>query len=170
MARTENVYLTGTLSWVRDRTPDEWGNYKATIHPDSESLEKVRELAAEGVKNVIKKDENGYYVTYKRPVQKMINGKVVGFIPVILLDGSQKLPDGSFAPMRDVNVGNGSTGVMKLQVYEHRTPGGGKAKAARLESIRVDNLVPFQSKAEFSEEELRITKGLDQQPDSDPGW
>lgn len=161
---TENKYLRGKLSWVRPDKPDPWGNYKATIHPDVESLEIARGLAAEGVKNQIRKDEDGYYIVYRRPTQKLIRGKVQAFVPVEMLDGNTKLPDGSYAPLRDVMVGNGSDGVIKLQVYEHGTPSGGKAKAARLESIRIDNLVPFSGREQFTPDEQRQTKGLDDVP------
>lgn len=155
MARTYNEYIKGKLSWVRPDKPDPWGNYKATIHPDAESLEKIRELAAKGMKNKIGKDEDGYVVTFRRPTQKMMKGKVVAFTPVELLDGTQpKLADGSFPPLRDVAVGNGSDGVIKLQIYEHPTPSGGKAVAARLEAIRIDNLIPFK-KTDISDFEAR---------------
>jgi hypothetical protein len=164
MARTYNEYITGKLSWVRPDKPDPWGNYKATIHPNAESLEKVREMAAEGVKNKIGKDEDGYFVTYRRPTQKMMKGKVVAFTPVELLDGTQpRLPDGSYPPLRDVAIGNGSDGVIKLQVYEHGTPSGGKAKAARLEAIRIDHLIPFTKSDRFDEEGRQIGE-LDEQP------
>lgn len=162
---TDYVYLKGKLSWVRPDKPDQWGNYKATIHPDAESLEKVRELAAEGVKNIIKKDEDGYYVTYKRPTQKVYNGRVQGFAPVEILDGNTPLPGGGFSPLRDMNVGNGSSGIMKLQVYSHKTPSGGKAKAARLESIRIDNLVPFTSARDsFEPDQAQAMSGFDDKP------
>lgn len=155
MARTYNEYIKGKLSWVRPDKPDPWGNYKATIHPDNEGLEKIRELCAEGLKNRIGKDDDGYFVTFRRPTQKMMKGKVVAFTPVELLDGTQpKLADGSYPPLRDVAVGNGSDGVIKLQIYEHPTPSGGKAKAARLEAIRIDTLIPFK-KTDLSDVEAR---------------
>lgn len=161
---TTNVYIKGKLSWVRPDRPDPWGNFKATIHPDSESLEKIRELCNQGLKNQIKKDEDGYFVTFRRPSQKLIKGKVQAFTPVEILNGmTEKLPDGSYPPLRDVAVGNGSDGIIKLQVYEHKTPSGGKAKAARLESIRIDNLIPFK-KEDFNPDEARQVKGLDEQP------
>jgi hypothetical protein len=155
LARTYNEYIKGKLSWVRPDKPDPWGNYKATIHPDDEGLNKIRDLQSKGLKNTLKKDEDGYNVTFRRPTQKMMKGKVVAFTPVELLDGTQpKLADGSFPPLRDVAVGNGSDGVIKLAVYEHATPSGGKAVAARLEAIRIDELVPFK-KTDLSDVESR---------------
>lgn len=160
-----SVYVKGKLSWVRHDRPNEWGKYTVTLHPDTPSLEIIRELQAEGVKNQIKKDEEGYYVTFSRPVSKEIKGRIVTFSPVELLDGRQPpLPDGSFPPLRDVLVGNGSDGVVKLETFYHRTPGtNGKAMAARLAAIRVDNLVPFDKQSR-TEEELFQIKGLEEQP------
>lgn len=157
MAATEYVFLTGKLSWVKTTVPDEWGKWKATIHPNNESLEKIRDLQAEGIKNVLKKDEDGYCCTFSRPTQKMIKGKVVGLAPPEVLQADGK------TPLTGVLVGNGSDGVIKLEVYPHGTPGGGKAKAARLLSIKVDNLIPFEMKKDFSEGQLLAVEGLAEQ-------
>lgn len=156
---TKNVYVRGKLSWVRPDKADKYGNYTATLHPDAESLEKIRDLCAQGVKNQIKKDEDGYCITFRRPTQKMMRGKVVGFTPVELLDGTKPLDGGGFAPLRDVAVGNGSDGVIKLQIYSYPTPSGDKGLAARLESIRIDNLVPFR-REDFNPDEERQNKGI----------
>lgn len=164
MARTTNVYVKGKLSWVRPDKPDPWGNYKATIHLDQESLNIVKKLCDEGLKNRIGQDEDGYFVTFRRPTQKVIKGKVVAFSPIEVLDGTkEKLPDGSYFPWKGEAIGNGSDGVLKLQVYEHPTPSGGKAKAARLEAIRIDHLVPFK-KEDFNSFESRQIGELADQP------
>lgn len=154
---TEHVYIQGKLSWVKCQQPDEWGKWKVTIHPNEASLEKVRELQGEGIKNVLKKDDDGYKVTFSRPTQKMVKGKVVGLAPPEILQADGK------TPLTGVLVGNGSDGTVKLEVYSHGTPGGGKAKAARLLSIKVDNLIPFEMKRDFSEAQQEMVKGLDEQ-------
>jgi hypothetical protein len=164
MARTQNVYVKGKLSWVRPDKPDPWGNYKATIHPDPESLNIIRGLLDRGLKNKLGQDEDGYNMTFRRPTQKVIKGKVVAFSPVEVLDGTKdKLPDGSYFPWKGEAIGNGSDGVLKLQVYEHPTPSGGKAIAARLEAVRVDNHIPFQ-KDDFTKFEERQIGALADQP------
>lgn len=158
MSNTEFVYITGKLKWVRVQTPDPWNNWKVTVYPDNPSLDKIRELQAEGVKNVLKKDEDGYFVVFRRPASKTMKGKVVGFAPPEVL---QK--DGT--PLRDVLVGNGSDGVVKLEVYSHNTPGGGKAKAARLLALRVDNLIPFTVDKDFDPDQQKAVKDLMEQPE-----
>jgi hypothetical protein len=159
MAKTEYVYLQGKTKWFRHTAPDKWGKWKHLLYPNKESLEKLRELQSEGLKNVIHKDDDGEYVYLSRATQKMINGKVVGFAPPEVLG-----PDGK-TPLRDVMIGNGSDVTTKLEVYSHGTPSGGKAKAARWASTRVDNLVPFEGKRDFSEDEEKQVRGLDQQPE-----
>ncbi len=162
----EYIYLKGKVKWCRPSAPDPWGNWKTEQYLEGDDLERVRELQARGLKNVIKKDEDGYFTTWRRPVQKVYNGKVTGFAPPEVLDGSRKLDDGSYAPLRDVNIGNGSDCIIKLQIYSHKVPGGGDKKgiAARWESIRVDNLVPFEGKKDFTDIEEKQVRGLENVP------
>jgi len=160
MASTEYVFVKGKLSWVKTTVPNEWGKWTCTIHPNEESLNKIRDLQAEGVKNVLKKDDDGYYVTFSRPTQKMIKGKVIGLAPPEVLQADGK------TPLTGQLVGNGSDGVVKVEVYSHSTPGGGKAKAARLLSIKIDNLIPFELKRDFTAGQQEAVAGLpEQQPE-----
>lgn len=153
---TDYVYIQGKLSWVKTQVPNEWGKWTCTIHPNQASLELIRELQTEGVKNVLKKDDDGYYTTFSRPTQRMIKGKVIGLAPPELMQ-----PDGK-SPLTGVLVGNGSDGTVKLETYYHGTPGGGKARAARLHSIRIDNLIPFELKRDFDPAQQEMVKGLDE--------
>lgn len=150
---TRYEYIGGKLSWVKVHAPNQWSKWTCTIHPTPESLEKVRDMQAEGLKNVIKKDDDGYYCSFSRPTSTVIQGKVRGYAPPKLLD-----KDGVETP--NVNVGNGSDGVVKLEVYSHKTPGGGTAIAARLDSIRIDNLIPFEGNRDFTPQEREQVEGL----------
>lgn len=155
--KTEFIFLPGKVKWCRPQVADPWGSYKTVQYLEGDALEKVRELQGKGLKNILKKDDDGYHVTWRRPQQKMIRGKVVGFAPPEVL-GSDNLP------LRDTNIGNGSDCTIKLCVYEHKTPGGGEAIAARWEAVRVDNLVPFDNKSDFNEDEEKAVRGMDKQP------
>jgi hypothetical protein len=155
MARnTDYVYIRGKLKWVRTTAVNPWGKYTCTVYPlPGEDLEKVRELQSEGVKNLLKKDDDGYYITYSRPSEKTDkNGRKFGLAPVEIM-----LKDGS---KFDGNVGNGSDGTVKLEVYQHSTPSGGKAKAARLLAIRVDELVPYEPNRDMQKDQEMATRGL----------
>lgn len=163
--KQEYIFLEGFFKWVRWETPDqEYRKYNAVIYPTPESLEIVRDLQSEGIKNVVKKDDDGYYVAFGRPHAKERKGRPdIIFGPVKLFDGTKKREDGSFEEFPSgTQVGNGSTGIMKLEVYEHPVPGGNnrKAKAARLVSIRIDELIPY-SKASMSDGELHAQEGMD---------
>lgn len=164
------VFLKGKVKWFRAMTPDPWGNWKTDFYPVPESLELIRELqtaksGVNGIKNTLKKDEDGYYITFRRPQQKMMKGKVVGFTPPQVLDGSKQNEDGSNPPLAEASlVGNGSDATIKLEIYVHGTPGGGKAKAARWDSARIDNLIPYEVKRDFTELEKKQIEGLASQP------
>lgn len=150
----EEVYLKGKAKWAnRLFVPDiEYKKWSLSLYPDAVSLETIRDLQAQGVKNVVKKDEDGYHVNLGRPTEKVMRGKVVAFSPPVVLD-----KDG--APFAGP-IGNGSDVTVKMEVYSHGTPGGGKAKAMRLSSVRVDNLVPFE-KSDFTDEEQEQVEGMD---------
>lgn len=167
MAKTEFVFVQGKGSWIKTQIPNKFGKWAVTLHPTASSLEVIKKLKEEGIKNELKKDEDGYYMTFNRPVSKEFRGKIQGFQPPRVLDGSKKLEDGSHPPL-DALVGNGSDVTLKLEVYKHKTPSGGEAKAARLLSIRVDNLVPFIPAKDFDEDDMRAVNGLEDQPAQQP--
>ena len=156
MRKTEHIFLQGKSKWTRVDHPDQYGAYSTVLYPNAASMKKIYELKERGLLNVIKKDEDGEYITFKRPTQKTINGKVRGFTPPECLDAQgNKLK---------AFIGNGSDVTVKLEVYGYKSPLGGKeGVAARLDSIRVDNLVPYERES-FPEDEKKQVEGLDEQP------
>ena len=156
--KSEYIYVQGKVAWFRNKTPNQWNKYSVQIHPNPKSLEKIRDLQAEGLKNAVKKDDDGYYCNFTRPVTKeFASGKIVSFTPVEVFDKDGEVFDGL--------VGNGSDVTLKIEVYEHGTPGGGKAKAARWVSARIDNLVPYETDRDASEETKEARVGLPEQPE-----
>jgi len=153
-------YVQGKASWVRVVKPDTTFNvWTVTIHPTPESLDKIRDWQAEGLKNQLKKDEDGYYTKFRCPVSReRKDGSIWTFLPPETLDKDGKPMDGSV-------IGNGSDVTLKLEVYEHNTPGGGRAIAARLVGVRVDNLVPFDPETDFRPDEMARVEGLKEQPE-----
>lgn len=136
----ELVKIEGALSWVKvdPSNPEppfgeeKSGKWSCCIHPKPEGVELIRDLQAVGLKNVVKKDENGYYTKFSRPCFKFNKEgvKTKDF-------GSPKLTGAE-----PKEIGNGSLGTLTLEVYEHPTPGGGKAKAARLVAVDITRLTP----------------------------
>jgi len=166
---TEYIFLQGKGSWIRPHQVNPWGKWSMVLYPDAKSLEKLRELQAEGVKNSISKDDDGWYVRLSRPTELKVNGKLIGLRPPEVFDATKPLPDGGYMPLKDTPIGNGSDVTVKMEVYQHRVPSGpdGKpkyAKAMRWNSLLVENLVPFQSRKEFTEDELKAVRGFEEQP------
>jgi hypothetical protein len=141
--------LSGKLMWCRLTDLNRYGKWSLDLYPDNESLEKLRELQAEGVKNVIKKDDDGYHVQISRPsTVEFQKGVVQSVTPPRIRDkDKQPLP-------ANVLVGNGSDGVVTVEVYTHRVPNSEKrAKAMRLYGVEVHNLIPFELTEEKAQEE-----------------
>lgn len=138
--RTEEAhYLKGTFSFVTHLQPDfrfeEGGKWSTRIHLVGAELDKFRELQAKGIKNTLKKDNDGWYATLSRKCQYIINGRSVGRDPpeVFRMEGENKIPI-------KVKVGDGSTGVAKVILWRGvKYPG----VNLRWEAIKIDSLVPF---------------------------
>lgn len=167
------VYLKGKFKWCRPNKPDPWGNWKTDFYPTSEDMEKFRELkkthpttGALGIRNVIKKDDDGEFITVRRPLEKEYGGVMKGFVPPMMLDGTKKMDDGNYMPLPiGTLIGNGSDGVLKIEVYSYRDPTSkGKARAIRWAGGRIDNLVPFEGKKDYSPDEEKQAEGFDKQP------
>jgi hypothetical protein len=152
---TEYVLISGKLSWVNTNRPNKFGKWAVTVHPDSESLEKVRELQAQGMRNVLSKDDDGWKVTFSRPTSITIRDKVQGLQPPEVIG-----PDN--VPLTGQQIGNGSEGVVKLEVYPHRVPNSDKkAKAARLLAVKVTNLIPYAVNRDFDETQKNMIRDLE---------
>lgn len=160
----EYIYLKGKVKWFRPRVldmqfpPPSW---KAMHYLDSESKDKIIDLQTKGLKNKLGKDDEGYYINIRRPSFLTVKGAMVPLQPPVVLD-----KDGNI--MDDPQVGNGSDVTTKMEVYSHKTPQGGKSVAMRWESSRIDNLVPFERKSDFTPGEAKQTAGLvEQEPPKD---
>lgn len=160
--KSEDVYLKGKGKWCKLVVPDQlYNKWSVVLYPDNDSLETIRELQAKGMKNTLRKDDEGYNVNFGRPVSKenRKTGQLMTFNPPKVVD-----KDGQ--PMDGVSIGNGSDLTIKLEVYEHAVPGTQKkAKAARLVSVRVDNLIPFNTEKDFTPAEAEQVSGLKEQPE-----
>jgi hypothetical protein len=160
---TKYVFIQGKAKWFKAQTPNKFGNWSHDIYLNDASLKQIQELKetkgeTEGIKNILKKDDDGYFMTFNRPQQKMVRGKVVGFAAPEVLDKENKR-------MYDVLVGNGSDITSKLEYYTYNKPAGaGKGSAVRWASTRVDNLIPFETQRDFTEEQQAAVRGLEQQP------
>lgn len=161
---TRNEYFKGKAKWCYLTRLDNYGSWSLNLYVDQESKDKIIELQTQGLKNTLKKDEDGYYVKFKREPKKTVKDYVTGankelvFTPPLIFDIDGKVLDG-------VSVGNGSDITVKCQVYNFGGKAGiAKGVAARLESVRVDNLVPYTKDA-LNEMDERQSRGLNEQPE-----
>lgn len=166
MANKVYYYFKGKAKWAnRLFLPDQqYKCWSVQVYPDQETYSKILELKSgkdgvQGILNVIKKDEDGYNIQLKRPTEKMFKGKLQGFVPplVVNADNSPFNPQGP-------QIGNGSDVTCKIEYYEYKRPTGGKGSAIRLESVRVDNLIPFNKDKDFPDVEAKAVSGLKDQP------
>lgn len=136
-------FVKGELVWIktqRDR-PEEYEGKKSwsvTVYPDKESLDLVREMQADGIKNKVKKDDKGWFVKFSRPCQQVNkDGKVTKvFDPPVIVDENGNVVDGP--------VSNGAIGTVKVDFYEHPVKGG-KSHAARLVGVKLHEYKLWES-------------------------
>ncbi len=156
---TEYVYLSGKSKWCKASAPNQFGDFKTDLYPDDKSLTEIMKLKARGLKNTLKKDEDGPFMSFKRPQSKLMRGRVVNFTPPIIVNSNG-------TPVHDA-IGNGSEITIKLLIYPYNAPTGGKGIGARWESVRIDTLVPFELEHFEDPEERESTLGLKEAPKGD---
>lgn len=161
VGKTEYVDVQGKIKFIHAVNFNKYEKWSITFYPTTESRNIIHDLQAEGVKNVMKKDDdNAYYIQFSREPTKLIRGKVVAWPAPRVVDKDGQLMDGS-------TIGWGTDATIRLEIYQHGTPNGGKSKAARWDSIRVDNLVPW-SKDELPPAEAEHVESLTNSPK--PVW
>jgi hypothetical protein len=141
---TVNKYFKGQSKFTTLKEPNQWGDWNITFYPDPKALEEVRDMQSNGLKNILKKDDNGYYITFKRAHTASRGGREIVNSPPVVVG-----PDGK-TPLDDL-IGSGSKVTVKLESYTHPTPSGGRAVAARLAGVQVDELVPFGDAGTYEE-------------------
>lgn len=161
MAATEMIDVQGKLKYVHAVGFNKYEKWSVTFYPTPASLEIIRDLQAQGVKNVMKKDEDGYFIQFSREPTKLMRGKVIAFT-------APKVIDKEGQPFDGTKIGRGSDATIRLEVYQHATPSGGKAKAARWDSIRIDELVPWDPDKSLTAEEAENVKSLTTSPAQEP--
>lgn len=151
----------GKCKWAQLDHPDTKfsieGKWSIRLYPTQESYEALLELKKEGIRNQIKKDDDGYYTTFSRPCQKLFKGRLKAFEPPLIED-----KDGNPLP-RNTRIGNGSDVTVTVEVYYFQTPQKTEGAAARLASVRIDSLVPF-TREDYNTDEKRNAKALDKTP------
>lgn len=135
------VELKGRGKWI-SKQYKEWKKPDGSVdkrwsmlfYPDPEALEEIRDLQMKGLKNSLRRDDDGVCISFGRPVERKSNGKVNVLSPPAITDADGK-------DVSDI-VGNGSEVTIILDVYEHSVPNSrNKSVAARWEGVIVTDLV-----------------------------
>lgn len=133
---TKEVTLTGVSKWSHKLFQPESYNqgparYSTRLYLDAANKAIFQSLR---LKNKIKEDEDGEYVTLRRDHDpKEFKGKVIykGGPPKIYDAEGNRWPE-------DTMIGNGSVLSVKLSVYNTKM-----GPASRVEKVRVDELVEY---------------------------
>jgi hypothetical protein len=143
---SELIDLQGKINWARLYQPNKFDKWSIQFYPDAPSLEKLRELQGEGMKNVLKKDDNGWNVQLSRPTAvELRRGQKTSVTPPKVIDAERK-------PLEGVAIGNGTDATVTVERYTHPVPNTDKRSVAvRLYGVRVDNLVPFNADADYND-------------------
>lgn len=163
MAKTEYYYFQGKAKWAKVHQPDiEYKNWNICVYLTPESwniwnkLKETDDKGVDGILNESKKDDDGEYVVFKRPMTRKWDGKDTMLAPPIVLDSNDE--------PTTLHIGNGSDVTVKVECYKYRKPfNKGFGRAIRLLAVKIENLVPF-TKSHLSEDELRQMKGLPEVP------
>lgn len=145
-------YFSGKCKWAMLNKPDsKYNDYKINVYLDEPS--KVLYLES-GLQMKTKADEDGEFITFRRPVSKIIKQELAKFDPPIVTSAS----DGSV--VTDL-LGNGSEVVIKVLAYDTI-----KGKGHRLEAVQVTKLVPYipKPRVETSTEAVDSDKTENRRP------
>lgn len=159
MANTQFVTFQGKGKWCKLFRPSQFDKWSVDLYLDEAQVERFKSYKT---KTHLRKDDDGYYVSFSRPVEKLIRGKRNALKPPVVTDKDGK-------PINDTAIGNGSDLTVTCELYGY-TPPQSKDKlfAIRLLAVRIDNLVPFE-KDSFTPDELVAVEELEKTAPA-PTW
>lgn len=144
--KEEEVFLKGKIKWCKHIRPDTMYNkWSVVMYLAGPELDKAREWQAMGIKNTIKKDDDGWYITLSRKTTITVKGRDVGLEPPRVFEMKEG-PDGPVEVPITEMVGNGSDGIAKCILWSSKNYPG---KNVRWEALRVDNLIPFSTERDY---------------------
>jgi hypothetical protein len=162
MAKSEYHYFQGKGMWARLQSPDlEYNNWSIKVYLTQDSYAKFMKLkessnGVEGILNDVKNEEDGYAVTFKRPVSKEFKGVKTMMTPPVVLDKDNQPYAGE--------IGNGSDVTVKVVRYTYNRPfNKGKGSAIRMEAVKIETLVPYL-KDQMPQSFQNQAKGIEEVP------
>jgi hypothetical protein len=135
------LYLSGVIYWAKVDKPDpKYGNYTLDLFLDDESMQKFK-LSGLGLKIRPAKDGEGEFIKLRRAQDKIYNGskKDLGPPALKIQDGVDDAGEPIFVDLGDRKIGNGSTGICKIRVYDTD-----KGKGHELLAVAVTSLIEYE--------------------------
>jgi hypothetical protein len=130
---TQPVFLRGLAKYSKlGASLDQFGKNSIRIYPDTNSMNAIHKLISEGIKNKLNKDDDGYSITFSRPmfIKTKSKGEVL-LEPVIVTDEEDIV-------LEDKYIEDGTEITIKLETYGGKSPTGfGSYKAARLAQVKI---------------------------------
>lgn len=163
MAGSKTIDIHGKVKYIHAVNFNKYGTWTIVLYPDAKSIDVLRDLQAEGLKNVMKKDDDGYYMQFKRDPEKEINGKKVAF-------AAPKVVDIDGKPMDGRTIGWGSDVTARMECYKYGGRNGiARGVALRWDAVKVLNLVKFElDQSDWSESDKEEVRKLADAPEPEP--
>ena len=160
----QEVVITGKSKFAFVHRFNQFGKWVVGIYPDQPSLDKVRKLIEEGIKNELKKDDDGYWIAFSRPPEKQDRtGRKFSLSPPLVVD-----KDGRSTTD---NIGYGSDIAVRLETYGGKSLIGSTYKAARLSGVKIYNLVPYEPETMGADKfEQKSARALNATPEPVDTW
>jgi hypothetical protein len=143
---TEFFIFKGKAKWAQLTKPDkEYDNFKINVYMDDDSKAL---FSTSGLQLEPKTDEDGEYVTFRRPNYKQIKKELVHF-------GAPNVVDAAGTPTNAL-IGNGSVVAVKVVVYDSK-----KGKGHRLESVKILDLIPYEGNGGNGSAPVKAAAGVE---------
>lgn len=164
MANRRYDYFTGLCKYARLKSPDpENGTWYINIYPNATDLPRLLAYKEDpAIRNHVRKDEDGTFMKISRPQVKKRNvGADMVFEAPLVVDKDGKV-------ITDL-IGNGSNVTVQVEVYDYAHKGK-PGRAIRLESVRVNELIPYVAKTNLQDPaQVRAATDMAKQP-APVGW
>jgi len=128
---TQFIQLSGKAKWAKvkpSQLDEQYNNWSICLYLNRDSMDKYMKS---GLRLNFKEDEDGKYLTLRRPAEKRFGNDVVEFDPPGVWKDGQAYTG---------TIGNGSQVTCKIEVYDTS-----RGKGHRLDGVRIDELVEFKS-------------------------
>lgn len=136
-------YFRGGINWAKVHKPDQkYDIYTLDLYLDDESTQMFKDS---GLQLKVREGEEGSFIKLRRPTTRVSAGDVISNGPPEVLVRNDA---GEFEAFSG-NIGNGSTGVCKVRVYDTD-----RGKGHELVTVAVETLVPYEGTEVVSNEDF----------------